>query len=127
MAKFFSDIDLGFTPHPVTGDLLVKTDENAVKNSIRNLVLTRHWERPFRSAIGSNVNSLLFELDGPALGALIQKEIENVIVNFETRVDLISVVADVNSDRNAVKIRITFKIKNTEKPVLLDLILKRTR
>lgn len=126
-SKIFSDIDLSFQPHPVTGDLLAKYDENAIKTSIRNLVLTRHYERPFRSAIGSNVYSLLFELEGPALAALVEKEITDVIENFEPRVEVIEVTATLNPDRNSLTSTVKFRIKETMRPLQMDLIIRRVR
>ena len=57
----FSDIDLTFIANPVTGDLSKKYDENAVKQSIKNLVMTRNYERPFNSSIGSQIYNVLFE------------------------------------------------------------------
>jgi phage baseplate assembly protein W len=125
--KTFSDIDLSFQEHPTTGDLVAKYDENAIKNSLRNLILTKHFERPFRSAIGSNINSLLFELEGPALTALLEKEIVNVIENFEPRVDVLQVDVENAAETNSLNATIYFKIKNTFKPIQLDLILRRTR
>ena len=125
--KIFSDIDLSFIPHPVTGDLLVKYDENSIKNSIRNLILTRHFERPFRSAVGSNVTSLLFELQGPALGALVEKEIINVLSNFEPRIDVLRVDVETIPADNNLKATIYYRIKNTNSTLQTDLIIRRTR
>lgn len=125
--KIFSDIDLSFQPHPVTGDLLAKYDENAIKTAIRNLILTRHYERPFRSAIGSNVSALLFELEGPALAALVEQEITDVISNFEPRVEIIDVTASSNSDRNSLTSTIKFRVRETMRPMQMDLILRRVR
>ena len=125
--KLFSDIDLSFAPHPVTGDLLAKYDENAVKNSIKNLILTRHFERPFRSAIGSNVTSLLFELEGPALIALVEKEIINTIANFEPRVEVLQVDVTIVPENNNLQAIIYFLIKNTSTPQKVELIIRRTR
>lgn len=125
--KLFSDIDLSFANHPVTGDLLAKYDENAVKNSIKNLILTRHFERPFRSAIGSNVTSLLFELEGPALVALVEKEIINTIENFEPRVEVLQVDMSILPESNSLQANIYFLIKNTSTPQKVELIIRRTR
>lgn len=125
--KLFSDIDLSFLPHPVTGDLLAKYDENAVKNSIKNLILTRHFERPFRSALGSNVTSLLFELEGPALSALVEKEIINTIENFEPRVELQQVDVTVLPEQNSLRVAIFFLIKNASTPQKVELTIRRTR
>lgn len=125
--KLFSDIDLSFAPHPVTGDLLARYDENVVKNSIKNLILTRHFERPFRSAIGSNVTSLMFELEGPALVALVEKEIINTIENFEPRVTVLQVDVSIAPESNSLQARIYFLIKNTSTPQKVELIIRRTR
>lgn len=125
--KLFSDIDFSFAPHPVTGDLLAKYDENAVKNSIKNLFLTRHFERPFRSAIGSNVTSLLFELEGPALIALVEKEIINTISNFEPRAEVLQVDVTMVPENNNLQVIIYFRIKNTSTPQKVELIIRRTR
>ena len=125
--KLFSDIDLSFAPHPATGDLLARYDENAVKNSIKNLILTRHFERPFRSAIGSNVTSLLFELEGPALVALVEKEIINTIENFEPRVTVLQVDVSILPESNSLQANIFFLIKNTSTPQKVELIIRRTR
>ena len=125
--KLFSDIDLSFKPHPATGDVLARYDLNAVKTSLRNLILTRHFERPFRSAIGSNVTALLFELEGPALAALVQKEVVNTINNFEPRVELLQVDVENAADQHALNVRVQFRVVNASTPAQLDLTIRRTR
>lgn len=130
MAKItrkFSDIDLSFSPHPVTKDLLAKYDESVIKNSVKNLVLTRHYERPFHSEIGSNATAMLFELATPATAVLLEQEIRNVIENFETRVDVLNVEAKIYPDGNSINVQITFQIKNTTAPVVVQFTLNRTR
>jgi phage baseplate assembly protein W len=123
----FTDIDLSFVPHPITSDLVVVKDTNAIKTAVKNLILTKHYERPFRSEIGSNVSNLLFELKSPVTDILIQKEIENVIQNFEPRVEVIEVLVDNDMDTNDYKIKVTYRILNTLEPLSFDFILKRTR
>lgn len=123
----FTDIDLSFIPHPITKDLVVKTDINAIKNAVKNLILTKHYERPFRSEIGSNVNNLLFELKSPVTDILIRMEIENVIKNFEPRVNLVEVEVNDDPNTNDIQINITFYILNVMEPLSFDFILKRTR
>lgn len=123
----FTDIDLSFVPHPITKDLTVKTDANAIKNAVKNLILTKHFERPFRSEIGSNVNALLFELKNPVTDILIQKEVENVIMNFEPRVSLVNVVVTDDMNTHDISVQVTFNIKNVLEPLSFDFILKRTR
>lgn len=125
--RIFSDIDLNFTAHPVTGDVTHRYDENAIKSSVKNLLLTRNYERPFHSEIGSPVRALLFENPGPMFTVMLQRAIIDVINNFEPRVNIIDVTVDDSLDANAVAVTVTFKIVNTERPITLDLSLERTR
>ena len=125
--RIFSDIDLTFIPHPATKDLVAKYDAQAVKNSIKNLVLTRHFERPFRSDIGSNVYNLLFELPSPATVVVLVSEITNTIRNYEPRVGELEVNVAFSFDNNEVIISVTFTIVNTTAPITLEFTLDRTR
>lgn len=125
--RTYTDLDLSFLANPVTGDISKKYDENAIKQSVKNLVMTNHYERLFHPEIGSQVNGLLFENDSPMLQATLQRAITYTIENFEPRVKLISVVVDMQSDNNSVNISITFKIVNTERPITVDFTLQRTR
>jgi phage baseplate assembly protein W len=125
--RLFSDIDLNFTKHPVSRDITRRYDENAIKASIKNLLLTRNFERPFHSEIGSPIRSLMFELPGPMFDVMLQRAIIDVINNFEPRVQIIDVRVNDAADLNAVYITLEFKIVNTERPITLDLALERTR
>lgn len=125
--RLFTDIDLNFTAHPVTGDITRRYDENAIKASVLNLLLTRNFERPFHSEIGSPIRALLFELPGPMFTVMMQRAIMDVINNFEPRVEIIDIKVNDASDNNAVFVTLEFKIVNTERPITLDLTLERTR
>jgi phage baseplate assembly protein W len=125
--RIFSDLDLNFTAHPVTKDISRRYDENAVKTSLKNLILTRNFERPFHSEIGSPINALLFEPPSPMLNITMQRAIVDVVNNFEPRVDLLDVNVLSSPDENALYVTITFKIVNTQQPLTLDLTLERTR
>lgn len=125
--RIFSDLDFNFTAHPVTGDLVRKYDENAIKASLKNLMLTRNFERPFHSEIGSPIRALLFEPATPMLNVMMRRAIIDVINNFEPRVEIIDVLVDVQEDTNTLNVSITFKIVNTEKPITLEFALERTR
>ena len=125
--RTFSDLDLNFTAHPVTKDVSRRYDENSVKTALRNLILTRNYERPFHSEIGSPIRSLMFEPATPMLGVMLRKAIFDVVNNFEPRVVLTEVDINVSDENNAVYITIEFKIVNTERPLTLDLTLERTR
>lgn len=125
--RVFQDLDLNFTPHPVTKDIVRKYDENAIKQSLKNLILTRNFERPFHSEIGSPIRALMFELVTPLTALTIKRAIIDVVNNFEPRVELLSVDPVVSPDNNSLYVSITFKIRNTERPITLDLLLERTR
>jgi len=125
--RIFSDIDLNFTAHPVTKDITRRNDENAIKQSVRNLLLTRNFERPFHSEIGSPIRALMFEPVGPMFVVMMQRAIIDVINNFEPRVEILDVSVNDSIDANAVYVTLEFKIVNTERPISLDLVLERTR
>lgn len=125
--RTFSDLDLNFTAHPVTKDITRRFDENAVKTSLRNLILTSNYERPFHSEIGSPIKRLLFEPATPMTQVMIKKAVEDTVINFEPRVQLLEVDVNVSGDNNTIYVSIYFKIVNTERPLSLDLVLERTR
>ena len=125
--RTFSDIDMVFLANPVSKDIYKKYDENAIKQSIKNLILTKNFERPFRSDIGSQISSLLFEPITPVLRATIKKTITNTIISYEPRVNLLSVEVLLSPDNNGVYVTIVFSIVNTSTPISVDLFLERTR
>ena len=126
ISRTFSDIDLNFIPHPVTGDIVKKYDESAIKASIRNLVLTSNYERPFHSEIGSQLRNLLFEPMSPITIQLIQNTIGQTIKNFEPRAILLSVVANYSPNNNSVYVTVNFQIVNTTTPQTVSITLERT-
>ena len=84
--RWYTDIDLNITPHPSSGDLVLKQDKDAVKRSIRNIMLTNHYERPFKPNFGANLRSLLFELADDITKMEIRQQIDEALQNFEPRV-----------------------------------------
>jgi phage baseplate assembly protein W len=125
--RTFSDLDFNFTAHPVTGDIVRRFDENAVKSSLRNLILTANYERPFHSEIGSPIKRLLFEPATPMLQVMLKRAITDTVNNFEPRVELLDVGVVVSADTYTVNVSIEFRIVNTTRPITLDLTLERTR
>lgn len=125
--RTFSDLDLMFTAHPVTEDLVRLYDENAVKRSVRNLLLTNNYERPFHSEIGSQLRALLFEPASPMLNTMVKRVIVETITTFEPRVSLSDVTVNINPDNNAAYVTIIFTIVNTVRPVTMSIVLERTR
>ena len=125
--RTFSDLDLNFTAHPVTGDLTRKFDEAAIKQAVKTLVLTSNYERPFHSDVGSQIRGLMFEPITPMLNMLIKRAIIDVITNHEPRVRLIDVLVRFSPDQNSAYFTIEFTIVNTVRPLQIDLVLTRTR
>lgn len=125
--RTFKDLDLNFTAHPVTGDVTRKYDEEAIKRSIRNLLMTNNYERPFHSDIGSQIRAMLFEPVSPLMAASMKRVISNTIETYEPRAVLNDVSVTISSDNNAAYVSVTFTIVNTFSPVKLDVIIERTR
>jgi phage baseplate assembly protein W len=127
LKKIYSDIDFTFTKIPVLNDVALSYDEMAVIRSIRNLLLTNHFERPFAPEIGSNINGLLFEPISPITSSSLETEIKNVIQNFEPRALLKTVNVIPNSDKNAYSVDLTFYIQNATLPTTVTILLERNR
>ena len=108
----YRDLDLFFTKKSGSDDISKITDIEAVKRSIRNLVLTNFYEKPFHPEIGSGVRSILFENMTPITAIVLARKVEDVIENFEPRARLISVRSLPNLDRNEYKVTIEFFVVN---------------
>ena len=127
-ARQYTDLDLFFGRKSVSKDINKVTDVQAVKRSIRNLVLTNHYEKPFHPEIGSGVRDILFELMTPLTAHILTRKIEDVIENFEPRARLISVRAIPNLDRNEYECTISFYVVNTPTELVdLTVFLERLR
>ena len=124
----YTDLDLFFSKKATSKDISIVTDIQAVKRSIRNLVLTNHYEKPFHPEIGSGVRGILFEPMTPLTAHILTRKIEDVIVNFEPRARLISVWALPNLDRNEYECTIEFYVVNTPTELVdLTIFLERLR
>jgi phage baseplate assembly protein W len=123
----FSDLDLNFTAHPVTGDVSRRFDENAIKTALRNLILTNNFERPFHSEIGTPIRSMLFEPFSAMLSSNIERAIFDAVSAFEPRVNLDNVDVIASPDENSITITLTYRVLNTIRPITLDILLERTR
>ena len=125
--RTFKDLDLNFKIHPVKKDINTHKNEYAIINSIKNLVLTNHYERPFQPEIGSNIRRLLFEQVDSVTAAQIEREIEEVIGNFEPRAQVSKVEAIPSPDENKYKIYLEFFIINITTPITINFFLERIR
>ena len=111
-SRVYKDLNLNFSINPVTGDVNTVTDVIAVKRSVRNLLLTNHYDRPFHPEIGSNIQNLLFQNFGPITGNQLARQIEEMIANFEPRARVESVECFPLPDTNTYDIRIYFYVEN---------------
>ena len=109
----YKDLDLFFAKKSGSKDIRKITDIQAIKRSVRNLVLLNHYEKPFHPEIGSGIRDMLFENMNSITAFVLAKKVEEVIENFEPRVRLISVRADPNLDRNEYEVTIEFFVVNT--------------
>ena len=124
----YKDLDLFFDKKNVSKDITKITDIAAVKRSIRNLVLTNHYEKPFHPEIGSGVRDMLFEPMSALTAHVLTRKIEDVIENFEPRAKIIGVSAQPNLDRNEYRVTINFFVLNAPTELVdLTLFLERLR
>ena len=115
-SRAFKDISLSFSPHPVTKDLPVLTNERAIVRSVRNLVETIPTERFFDSLLGTNIRESLFENFSRSTVMLIEDQIRETIRNFEPRVGEIGVELEARPDLNEIEVKVIFDIIGLQAP-----------
>ena len=128
ISRSFKDINLSFKPHPVTKDLTVIKDANAIKRSVRNLVQTIPRERFFNSNLGSDVRSSLFDFVDFGTASVIQQQIQTTIENYEPRADNLVVEVFPRPDQNEFEVNVIFDIVGQQFPTqAFQFILEATR
>ena len=126
-ARKYNDLDLLFNVHPIKKDVNKHTAEMAVINSIKNLILTNHYERPFHPEIGSNVSKLLFENLDFVTASSLERDIFQTIENFEPRASVYRVRAIPDYDNNGFTVDMEFTIVNRTEPITITFFLDRVR
>lgn len=127
ISRKFSDIDLDFIPHPVSGDIIPLEDSDSVKRSIRNLMFTGLYERPFNPNLGANLKQLLFENITPMTQISIKTLITDIIRIYEPRVTILDLQVSVSEDELGYNVYMLFAIDNTSEITTVDLFLERLR
>jgi phage baseplate assembly protein W len=127
IARQYKDLDLHFTAHPVKKDIVKNVNEMAVINSVKNLILTNHYERPFQPELGSNIQRLMFENMDNITASAIQREILQTIQNYEPRVVVEAIRVSPDFDKNSYSVGMEFYIVNRTEPVTIQFFLQRTR
>jgi|TARA_B100001094_G_scaffold272484_1_gene278318 phage baseplate assembly protein W len=125
--SFYKDLDLDFTRNVVTNDVVKIEDVNAVKRSVKNLIQTNHYERPFHPELGCGIRELLFENFTPLTGIFIRRKVEEVITNYEPRARLSQVSVNEQPDRNGIEVTVYFYVMNIPEPVSVTTLLQRIR
>lgn len=122
----YLDIDLAFANKPA-GDLYKKKDAAAVKQAVKNILLTNHYEKPFLPFFGSDLRGMLFELANDDTDAILQNNITRSIEQFEPRAEILELDVVVQPDRHDISVTIKFKVINTEEIVVFTTNLARLR
>tara|TARA_B110000977_G_scaffold200678_1_gene292091 strand:+ start:7843 stop:8259 length:417 start_codon:yes stop_codon:yes gene_type:complete len=125
--NLYSDIHKDLAANPITGDLALRRDEESVKESIKNIILTDQGERLMQPLIGGNIRAMLFENNTPAVMKMIQEQIRTTIETYEPRCSLIDINVLSLADETSIKIDIYFYINNIAEPIALTVFLERTR
>ena len=122
----FVDIDLNFGIHPISSDISKRVDNNAIATSLRNLIMTKVYDRPFHPEISSQVADMLFENMTKSTMINLERSIQYVIQNFEPRVDVIKVNVDAQPDNNHLEIEIVYSIVGSVEVVSTKFYIERT-
>ena len=126
-SRRFRDIDLDFSRNAVTNDVNIVEDVIAVKRAVKNLVQTNFYERPFQPELGCGIRELLFENFTPMTKVFLQKKIEEVLNNYEPRINLNSVRVDDDQDNNRLVVDIYFYVIGVPGPQQVQTFLQRLR
>ena len=121
----FADLDFSFTAHPVTEDIVTKKDANAIRQSVKNILLTNHYERPFKPNFGSNLRGMLFEANDPLMGHRIKESIVNALSILEPRIGRVAV--DIVQRDNSVDVRVAYVIMGSASHQELEFSVSRVR
>ena len=124
--KWYTDVDFNLTPHPSSGDLILKTDKEAVNWSVRNIMLTNNYERPFKPNFGANLRGLLFELADDMTKTQIRRQIVDSLQMLEPRVSVENIYLT-STGHNALHVNVHYGVVGIAEPQELEVILERIR
>ena len=125
-SRAFTDLDAAFALTPRTLDVASQSDDNAIRGALRNLIHTRHYERPFAPELGCQIHNLLFEPGDFLSRTIAERAIRDAITKFEPRVELIN-VSVYTTDANEMFIQVEYKIRNTNQPGVFSTTFTRVR
>ena len=126
--KIYTDIPLSFTAHPVTGNVKTLTNADSIIQSVKNIVLTNFFERPYAPYLGGNIYNRLFDnVESTYTQFLIAEDITTSLENYEPRADILNVSVFPDTDRNTLKVKVKFIPVTSAEPVTVDVIVERVR
>ena len=125
--NLYKDFDISFSNNPITGDIGTKSDVNAINQSVKNLINTNYYERPFNPTFGCNIRGLLFELADPITIEDLKNAIVETLQNHEPRIQLINIFIEDMQDQNAYHISIQYRITSRNIVTEFETVLKRLR
>ena len=125
--KGYRDLDLKLSLHPFRGDIMPLKDAEAVKNAVRNLILSNFFERPFQPELGANLKALLFEPMDVVTEIALRENIEDVILNHEPRIRLIDIGVKGDIEKNNYNITVKYLIRQSNQQGTVQVVLRRLR
>lgn len=125
--RIFSDLDADFTQNPVTGDVAKVYDDNAIKRSIKSLILSNHYDHPFHPEIYSPINDLLFQNFTLDVSNILQRLLIDLINTYEPRVEIINIAINQAEEQHALNAEITYRTINNPNPITYTVLLQRLR
>ena len=123
----WSDLDLALTLHPIRKDIMPLRDDRAIKNAVKNLLITNFHERPFQASLGANLRGLLFEPADGITRIAIKDNIFRVLSQYEPRIKVLGIDVNNTTDENGYNITVNFLIKEHDKQDTVDVVLRRLR
>lgn len=127
VTRVYKDLDLNFTIHPIKKDINKVIGENSVIASVRNLLLTNQFERPFQPYLGGNIRAMLFEPLDVITAKNLEVEIKTTIENFEPRIIIQSLFVKPDFDKNGFSVTLIFRLLNVINPIQVTFFLERVR
>ena len=123
----YSDLNLQMIPHPLKKDIIPLKDDAAVKNAVRNLLLTNFFERPFNPTMGANLRGLLFEPNDAITRLAMEDGIRNVLEQHEPRIENINILVETTANENEYRVVVVFSIKENDSVQDIEINLRRLR
>lgn len=125
--RIFADLDADFNQNPVTGDVAKIYDDNAIKRSLKSLIMTNHYDHPFHPEIYSPVGDLLFQNFTMDVSNVLQRLLIELINTYEPRVDVINITITQAEEQHALNAAITYRTINNPNPITYTILLQRLR